>query len=105
MSAYGNLTSDLSDTRPEIIWGDYDWIPEGASNNFITVNSVQNYYNLIGETAFWEEFEAVLEYIEVSNPPPGIPLIDIFIYIYFTQTTGGIYGGSTFYNKPLGHNI
>tara|TARA_R110000787_G_scaffold190283_1_gene301715 strand:- start:987 stop:1775 length:789 start_codon:yes stop_codon:yes gene_type:complete len=117
LSAYGNLTSDLSDTRPEIIWGDYDWIPEGASNNFITVNSVQNYYNLIGETAFWEEFgvnytnpnenSSPLEYIEnsvLAQDASGIPLIDIFIYIYFTQTNSGIWGGHTFYNKPLGHN-
>lgn len=98
----------LDDTRPEIIWGDYDWI---ADNGNITETSVQNYYNLIGETAFWEEFGVnytnpdtnegytVLEYIENSNPPSGILLIDIFKYIYFTQTSSGIYGGHDFYNR------
>tara|TARA_R110002012_G_scaffold283827_1_gene474379 strand:+ start:401 stop:1234 length:834 start_codon:yes stop_codon:yes gene_type:complete len=100
-----------------------NWTEEINGSTRVTADSVQNYYDNIGSDAFWEEFgvnytnpnsppsgyaqghPTVLEYIEDSNPPSSIELIDIFKYIYFTQTTGGIYGGSNFYTAPLGYGI
>ena len=117
--------TDFGDTRPEIIWENYDWI---ADNGYITLESVQNYYDLIGETEFWELFGVnytnpstaegytVLEYIEDSNPPAydddeesdsyfPYTKFDIFKYIYFTQTDGGVWGGHTLYSAPIGYPV
>lgn len=114
-------TLDDNDERPSVDWNssDFDWV---NSEGYVTAASVQTYYNSFPDKLdFWEKLGyiptsptsagfsgSVYKYIFDSDPPgtglilddnDGILWIDIFKYIYFTQTTDGVYGGNTYYNR------
>ena len=124
--AYGELLADLEDGRPSVDWNnsDFDWV---NSEGYVTKDSVEDYYETFNDPfaidGFWSklgydpedangEGSGVYKYIFNSNPPAyhedtfPYKYIDIFIYIYFTQTNGGgnppgllNWGGSKYYNK------
>tara|TARA_R110002012_G_scaffold212408_3_gene383493 strand:+ start:3044 stop:3988 length:945 start_codon:yes stop_codon:yes gene_type:complete len=119
MDYFGNLGS--LDQRPSVDWNssDFTWV---NSEGYVTADSVQSYYDdFSNKLDFWEKlgydpdnptdagfFGSAYRYIFNSDPPgeglilddnDGILWIEIFIYIYFTQITGGVYGGNTYYNR------
>ena len=114
-------TLDANDGRPSVDWNssDFAWV---NSEGYVTADSVQLYYETFPDKLdFWEKLGydptnptgagssgSVYKYIFNSDPPgtglilddnDGILWIEIFKYIYFTQTTGGVYGGNTYYNR------
>ena len=104
---YGESTVDLYDSRPSINWSDpsYNWLD---SNNVATVASVTTRYNAINtanssDVAFWEMLPTgelvdgtpnvdthVQAYLEQTGYTASI---ELFTYVYFTQYTGGPWGG------------
>tara|TARA_R110002012_G_scaffold6274_3_gene28478 strand:- start:3051 stop:3932 length:882 start_codon:yes stop_codon:yes gene_type:complete len=104
---YGETTADLYDSRPSINWSDpsYNWLD---SNNVATVASVTTRYNAINtanssDVAFWEMLPSevngdgtpdvdynVKAYLEQTGYTASI---ELFTYVYFTQYTGGPWGG------------
>jgi len=108
---YGEFLSLDDDNRPPIDFTDpvYDWANDAGT--YVTPESVAARYGEFGpmhqfHSEFWllGDLTAVYSYIENSNPPVynastfPYTYFDIFVYLYFTQTTGGIWGGSTFLN-------
>jgi len=119
------LLPNNKDRRPPIAWNisEYDWIDDDSNSdtyNYVTADSVRTYYetftNPFAIDGFWSklgydpddaggEGSGVYRHIFRSNPPAynadtfPYEYIDIFIYLYFTQTTGGVFGGNTYYNR------
>jgi len=119
--AFGAQLSAFEDERPPIDFTDsvYNWANDGGTH--VTPESVAARYGGFADSLqFWllGNLTAVYIYIENSNPPVynastfPYTYFDIFVYLYFTQTTTGIWGGSTFLNvgtvdstRPLGYPI
>jgi len=114
--AFGALVDDLIDTRPSINWVDpsYNWLD---NTGVATSASVSARYDAIAaanggnDANFWSMLPSGGTISEAFNLPTdnvkayvektsGITTatIELFTYIYFTQSNTGDFGGSTYYS-------
>lgn len=114
LTAYGASLEGQGDTRPYINWcATTGWID--PFTNKVTKESAGAYFDSVGSEAFWNAFgyndsdvsTSVYAYIAQGATPTK----ELFLYIYFSQTTGGPYGGCNYYNRdgavsgnPIGYS-
>jgi hypothetical protein len=102
LANFGLSSIDWADTRPVIDWCS---IPEWKdSTNRVTPASVTAYFDAV-EAAGGDIWQILPHGGSVSNNVYNYinqtmtPSLETFLYIYFGQSTGGIWGGHDIYNR------